>query len=334
MMVYDKLFLLMSREIPQIIHRQDVKEVDGLKKTVCIVSDIDGTINREEEPEANRINTIGHATEAFAQWENTGYHVSLMSARTLGEINKYRSRLGISGYCIGENGAVIQLPETITEQQLQELQAHGLTIADFNEHKAVVMAATTTDIIAQLLDEVQIETQTGIISSVTSTPEELQQAAGHETVEMAALSMQRLASAYAVNLTDEQIILAEQKAAERGISVLRGTHDNVCQFFGLTADGKPADKGHALQALDKITAVLDGTTGMLPIVIGNASNDISLCQKAIEMGGQGILIPDDNGNSCIADESLIPPQVLRATVREGGINQQLNGPIKQWLQNL
>lgn len=329
MMVYEN----MKNEYCNFINNPDRREINGRPFTISIISDIDGTINREEEPEANRFNTIDHAKKAFAPWEQQGYSISLMSARTLAEINEYRDRLAISGFCIGENGAVIQLPENVTELQLQALQDQGLTIADFNGHKTVVMAATTTDTIAELLHEVQIETG-NIISSVTSSAEELQQAAGHATLEMATLSMQRLASGYAVNMTDEQITLAEQKAAERGISVLRGTHDNVTQFFGLTEDGKPADKGRALQALNKIIAVLNGTAGMLPIVIGNASNDIPLCQAAIEMGGQGILIPDDNGNSCIADESLIPPQVLRATVREGGIDQQLNGPVKQWLENL
>ena len=311
-----------------------IKEVGGRTLMPTIVSDIDGTINDEQLLEADRIGSIQPAVEAFKPWTLNGYTVSLMSSRTLPEIQEYATRLGVVGYQIGEDGGVIALPSNITDSQLERIQAEGIEVREFQGKKVVLNSATSVDTISEVVHRVQNETGKAITSTVTSTPEGLQQVAGHDTLEMAKYSMARLASAYAVEVTPEQLELLQQYMAEQGIRVLLGTHDSVVQFFGTTEEGLPADKSAALALLNKIISIVDNVDGMLPIVFGNGKNDIPLWNMALQMDGKAVLIPQADGKTSIPEE-LIPEGVVRATKPAGkGIAEVCDRDVKPWLQSL
>jgi len=308
-------------------------ERDGRRLVVQLISDIDGTCNFEDVPEAERLASSGPAADAFAPFTSE-LQISLMSARTIPEIEGYARKLGISGFEIGEDGGVIALPKDITDAQVADLSAAGIIIDELDGRRVVLTSATSTEDIAAIMRAAQEEFGTPTVSTVTSTPEEIQQAAGHQSRELAVASMQRKASAYAVGLTPKQhqIILERMEAA--GIRMLGGTYDNVTQYFGNTAEGEPADKRAALRLLDRIVAIMYKVDGMLPVVFGNGKNDIPLLNMALEIGGRAVLIPDRSGNPFF-DENLIPKGVLRATKPAGhGIKEVLRRDIVPWLEEL
>lgn len=311
-----------------------LKEVNGRRVIPTIISDIDGTINHEELPEGERLGSISHAAEAFAPWTREGYSISLMSSRTLPEIQAYADQLSVNGYAIGEDGGIIALPSTMTEQNINKLHEAGIQTASFDGRNVVLTSATPVDTIAKIMREVEEESGKPIVSTVTSSAEEMQQAAGHHSLEMAQASMVRLASAYAVDVDEAQHALLQARMAEVGIRTLGGTYDKVIQFFGTTPDGKPADKSAALEMLDRIISVTQNVDGMLPVVCGNAKNDIPLWTMALKMGGKAVLIPKEDGTPYIAEEQ-IPDGVIRATKPAGeGIHEVLSQQVKPWLQSI
>lgn len=75
-----------------------------LGASVHIISDIDGTVSDEGLPEAERLNSVGPAREAFRYGKTFDVNCTLMSARTIPECALYRAALEIDGYIIGEDG--------------------------------------------------------------------------------------------------------------------------------------------------------------------------------------------------------------------------------------
>ncbi|MBI2028643.1 MAG: HAD-IIB family hydrolase [Candidatus Levybacteria bacterium] len=280
-----------------------VIENEGLKKAVWVLSDIDGTVNDEGEIESERIYTIEPAKEAFRELEQRGISVGLITARSFAEAEEYQTKLLISGNIVCEDGAVIVLPKSASTRNMSELIKFGKI--ETHEGRVVLLpkgdlekSPITTEDIKNLIEEVELSTKTRIISSCTSAPDELRVAAKHATLEAAKLSQDRLASAYAVNLTEEQRELAKDLSDSKGIRTFTNPVDKITMFFP-----KGVNKGHAVDILLEITPLLYpslNVEGTFLIAIGNNNNDSPFLKKA----DIAVVVRKKNGDLAILPENI------------------------------
>jgi HAD superfamily hydrolase (TIGR01484 family) len=247
-----------------------------------VLSDVDGTVNDEQAPESMRMYTIGPAKEAFENLEKRGFNVGLITARSFAEAKLYQEKLSINGFTICEDGAVIALPHTISFDQEYNLMQFGQVVSYEQNTLLLPTDAEGKKVSVEQIKNfiVQIETKTNspITSSCTSAPKELMQKAGHQSIEAAKLSQGRLASAYAVGLTEKQRHLAKEMSEPAGIRTFTNPVDNITMFFP-----NHTHKGHAVEILKRLIPSLFPhltINNIFLIGIGNNNNDLSFLQNA------------------------------------------------------
>ena len=296
-------------------------EREGIEQRRLLVgfTDIDGTVNKETEPEIRRISTIGPAREALARFQDFGIPFGVITARSLGEAELYLDRLDAKGATICEDGASIVFPKGFTQEKLPA--GNKAKILSHNGRFVAVLGGTGAEDIKDFLDAMQqraIEKDPStarLISTVTSTPKEIQQAAGHETEELARLSAERLASAYVVKPSPIQADLIHTQAGNYGLRTFqRNSRDPILIF------GKQAHKGDALEFInDNASMFFPGTqniNGICPIVFGNHTNDLPLFEMAHNLGGIGVIVQKPDGTYAVREKD-IPSYLIKANAAYG-----------------
>lgn len=275
-------------------------EMDGKQLQVVAFTDLDGTANNEYVRESERIHTVGPAEQGFAMLNAEGIPVGIITARSYPEVEMYlrADALNIQkqGPIICEDGATIILPHLPRAERIlrkRELENAGKYVYTIGKREAIVMSQITTEVIADLLRNVGKESlELHIISScLPEIPtEELQQAAGHSTLQQAQMSRERLASAYAVGLSLRQLEILNREAAKYGIRVFTNPDDGITMLFG--AD---SDKAKAFEFIGQHPNLFFGEhakDGILPIYFGNKGvNDANIMREVIEeFGGTAVLV--------------------------------------------
>jgi HAD superfamily hydrolase (TIGR01484 family) len=286
-----------------VAHKILMIERGNLRLAVVMLSDIDGTVNDEAERESQRIQTIQPAKDAFEKLEQRGINIGLITARSFAEAEEYQKKLSVTGPIICEDGAVIALPNFVSSNQADKLSEFGRI--KNHEGRIILMPKgddekppITTIEIRELIKEIESSTKTEITSSCTNTPEELRAAANHASVEAAKLSQGRLASAYAVNLTDAQRNLVEELSGAKGIRTFTNPVDGITMFFP-----KGVNKGHAVDLLLKLMPILLPSreiNGIFLIGVGNHNNDSPFLRRA----DMAIVVRKKDGSLAIESENV------------------------------
>lgn len=272
---------------------------------IIAFTDLDGTVNDETKPEKERLTTINPAKSAIAILESKSIPVGIITARSFGEAVLYQHELNSHGPIICEDGAVVVLPEGHYSREILSRnipEAHQ--VASHEKRTALVLSKITKDKINEFLQFAPSENQ--LISTTSSTPEEIQKIVGHPTAETARLSMDRLASAYIAQASQDQINYIQTNADSWGIRTF---------VSPLHLIGRDADKGHALQLINKYAHIFfpsqrGKTTGIIPVTFGNNINDIRLSEETQKMGGISVIVGKPGGGYSVR-ESDIPEFAIK-----------------------
>lgn len=262
-----------------------IVEKEGKKFGIIALTDLDGTANDETAPESKRLLTITPAKEAISQLQSLSIPVGIITSRSHGEALIYQESLRTKGPIICEDGAALALP-----------------------NRTIILSNIDLHTIRNFLEKTQQELKnkgdaSKLISTLTSSVQELQQFAGHSTLEMAKASADRIASAYVVALNPLQRKLVMDGASNWGI-----------RAFGevINLIGEDANKGNAIHSFSEhASEFYPNVQGIIPIVFGNNNNDLKLFSEVEKMGGIGILVGHPKGGFFV-DESSIPPSVVKS----------------------
>lgn len=293
-----------------------IVERDQQRKVVIALTDLDGTVNNETLKEAQRISSVGPAREAVQQLENIGISIGVITARSFGEAEMYLKALDAHGFTICEDGAVLILPQSGPSVSQAKLSGR-MRFVEHGNRQAVVLSEVDTQYIGRylkyILDMDKSEsagTSQKFVATCFDSPEEIQRLAGHENVDLARLSAERLASAYVVGASQKQAEMIQRYAEKWGIRTFMRVFGDPILLFG-----QDVHKGDALQTLnDNIGFFYPGhgrLTGIIPIVFGNHTNDIKLFERAHQMGGVGVIVKHPDGGYAVS-ESDIPDFVIQS----------------------
>jgi len=292
-------------------------ERDNRRVAIVAFTDLDGTANDETVEEAHRLKTIEPAKKAISILESSGIPVGIITGRSFGEAIFYQNALGNHGPIICEDGAVVVLPPRFDEHQHLSL-ANFIDTNKIVKHRqriSFVLSQINTSNILELLQEAQKErahsstSQTKpILSTLTSSAEEIREAIGHSTTLEARLSGDRLASAYIVQASEDQLGTIKKLSDRFGI-----------RTFGspLHLIGKDADKGLALKMLNEhsnifFTSEVKPVNGIAPIIFGNNSNDLRLAEEVEKLRGLFVIVGRPGGGFFVSEKD-IPPSAIKAT---------------------
>lgn len=286
----------------------------GKRCQVVALTDLDGTANDESVLERDRLSTVGAAREVLGALKAYGIPRGCITGRSLGEARVYAHALELDGPTICEDGAVMVVPRGYVEGDTSGGDLLGWR-ADEN---AFVLSSVGTERIAAFIRLMRSGTRApgddgrpDVVASCSSSPEEIQHALAHATLDAARRSCERLASAFVTNLTTEQREWVRVQAPRWGLRV-----------FGdpLHLIGKDADKGRALGILDKhavrLFPSMPASAGVLPIVFGNAVNDLPLFRMAALLGGIGVLVARTRGGHALPRAAV--PEGTLITNRPAG----------------
>lgn len=282
-----------QQNLPPIVER------NGQRLAVVMLTDLDGTVNDETALEHQRILTIGPAKEAVRHCESKGIAIGIITARSFREAVMYQNALRTTGPIICEDGAVVGLPLIGMEQehlkQLDELYRRET----YEGRSVLLLSQVTTADIRRFLLATQKAAGGSLISSCTSSAEELQLAARHATVEDARLSQGRLGSAYAVRLEPEQLAFIEENAHENSIRTFTNPVDRITMFFG-----EDAHKGDAVRTLRRHAPLFFPSNahvdGLYLIGAGNNTNDVPFLSQA----DRAIVVRATDGSVAIPQEQI------------------------------
>ena len=286
-------------------------EVDGELALVAAFTDLDGTANDETLPEADRLGSVGPAKDGFRELQSRyGIVCGPITGRSAGEAQLYARHLGIDGPVICEDGAVVLLPAGTDENE-----GHGFEVITSGDMRAVILSNVDCNAIDRFLVAVGREIDRAAegapaLISTFSSPDLLQRHLGHADIAAATLSARRLASAYVVRPTAIQLATLKRRAAAWG---MRTFSDEVPHIVG--AD---VNKGLALRAVCRNAHAFFDVPArvrrVIPIVFGNAENDIPMFQHANDLGGIGVMVgrPQRSPGFWV-DEKAIPPFVLKTS---------------------
>ena len=275
-------------------------EREGKRLTVALLTDLDGTVNDESIKESERIQTIGPAKEAISQLEARNIMVGLITARSFEEAVEYQTALHATGVIICEDGGVIGLPLHQIPKAEEEKLGAKYKLETYKGRRVLRLSSIKTDDMRKFLKKIEEEAGEGkIISSCTSSPEELARAANHATIRAAELSQGRLASAYAVGLSPAQQKLIAELAPQRNIRTFRSSVDKTTLFFG-----EDTNKGHAVDVLRANPHIFypQGVKvdGIFMIAIGNHNNDAPLLSRA----DIAVVVAKANGGYAISNDNM------------------------------
>lgn len=301
--------------------------LDKLKGPTVFLCDLDDTLALDEGVAMNeKLQTATLGREALATLLRAGMPVHLVSSRTSPELDVYRRLLGVQGHNVAEDGGVIALSPLLTGDQNKRLEVAGFRLIEYGARKAVVLSRTTSAQVQALLEEVEQETMTPIVSSVKTSIPELFAAVGHGSIEETIASADHLVSAYAKGLTVEQFAIAKKLCAKRSMRIVHCQSDEVYIFFG-----SAIDKGVALEQLLKIEECLSGTKST-PIFCGNGNNDVPAMVCALRHNGKAVLVPRQDGSFSVP-EKRIPPGTIRVACGPGaGVTEGLERALTELLE--
>lgn len=282
-----------------------IVEANGGKFAVVAFTDLDGTVNDETKPERERLATIAPAKSAIAILESKNIPVGIITGRSFGEAVLYQRQLSSHGPIICEDGAVVVLPKGHYSREILSRdipEAHQ--VVSHENRTALILSKITKDKINEFLQFAPSKNQ--LISTTSSAPEEIQGIVSHPSTETAKLSMDRLASAYIAQASQDQINFIQSNADSWGV-----------RTFGtpLHLIGKDADKGHALHLINKyayifFTSQRVKATGIIPVTFGNNTNDIRLSEETHKMGGVSVIVGKPGGGYSV-HESDIPEFAIK-----------------------
>jgi hypothetical protein len=250
-------------------------------------ADIDGTVNDDSAPEAERLATVGPARAVVGELEALGIPVVLVTSRAPGETWRYRLALGASGPVLCEEGAVLLLPDEPPWTRLRP-ETPDYRVVARPEGTALVLGAVGAEEIAAFLRHL-------------GAPED---GFGHAVAE----GCERLASAFVPGLEPALCARAAELGPDWGVRVSLAYPPHL-----ISAD---ADKGRGLRLLAGLAAPLFGAESVLPLVFANDKNDLPLYEQAHRMGGLGVLVADPSGAHRVEAHQL-PPTTLRTRAAGG-----------------
>ncbi|MBI3485470.1 HAD hydrolase family protein [Candidatus Daviesbacteria bacterium] len=290
---------LAGQDFPLIIERE------GKRFAVTAFTDLDGTANDETLPESERLATIEPAREAIAELEKRKIPAGIVSGRSFGEALLYQNALKGHGFIICEDGAVVVLPNLGLDLTSEASLGSRYHLTEHEGRRALVLSKIDTATIGKFLSVVGLRSDA--VTTIYSSPEQIQQVVGHPTSLAARLSADRLASAYIAQASPEQLQRVTAMAPEFGI-----------RTFGVPLHliGTDADKGEALQVISDNVSIFfpnrGQLAGIIPVVFGNNVNDIKLIQRAETMGGVGVLVGHPMGGYFVPEDQ-IPQTTIKAT---------------------
>lgn len=301
-------------------------ELEGQRFSVVAFADLDGTINDETYPESERLGTITPAKNARATLETKGIPVGIITGRSFGEAVLYQQALNSHGPIICEDGAVVVLPEGYSQRQVLGIIPKDYQLVAHEGRISIVLSAITVNEIREFLDRAQkgvmrsgLSSGTPIISTLFDSPETIQKLMGHKTNKEAKLSMDRLASAYIVQASEDELNHIKRNAGVWGIR----TFGTPLHLIGIDAD-----KGSALQFISKYARLFfpsqdKNIDGIVPITFGNNTNDLRLAEEAQKMGGISVLVGRPGGGYFVP-ETDIPTTVIKTKEPHGeGMEQAI-----------
>lgn len=246
----------------------------GVGLLITALTDLDGTVNDEHEPEFRRLDTIGPAREAFGVLAACGVGVGICTARSTGEALRYRTALNVSGPIIAENGAVVLL----TDGTRRLMGDPGPLRAAVDRIQRRVGRRFPHSLDWAGLEEAWERERRGESAVFL----------GHPDREALRLAADRYASCFLVGLDPAEKRLAAGVACEMGLSCFG-------ELLHLIPSG--VGKGAALDLLNGLLVRLPVATPwrpdtVVPIVFGNGENDLPLFAKAIQGGGAAVLVGD------------------------------------------
>ena len=151
-----------------------------------------------------------------------------------------------------------------------------------------------------------------LISSCSSTSNELKSSIGHETEKLAQLSAERKASAYVLATSPLHRALIMECARRWRLRTYGSTPIHLLPY--------ETDKSTALQAINDNIALLfpqiPNLAGIVPIVFGNSKNDLVLFKKAQELGGVGVIVSKSGGKSWVPAKA-IPCGIVKSNLPYG-----------------
>lgn len=279
-----------------------IKDGEALKAIVSLY-DVDGTVN-DQGPEAQRLDTIGPGKQALSRLHALGIETGPISSRSTGEALLYAQHLNSRGIMVSEDGGVIILP---TAHMMEGIRNRVRSAIETTTNRSLIlMSATRLEDIQAMLDDVQSQVPTEpLISTLTSTPSQLQEVAGHGSQDMAQKSAERFASAYVVPTSAMQRDVLLQKSEAAGIRAF-GNPVNLI--------GPDVNKGKALRFLHDNAADIYGDArvkGIFPILFGNDVNDIPGFAFAQEIGGIGVMVAKPDGEFRVDVKDIPEGTLLR-----------------------
>lgn len=281
---------------------------------IVALTDIDGTVNDETQPEDKRLSTIEAGVQAVDLLQNCGIPVGLITGRSSGEALIYQRHLKTNGPIVAEDGGVIILPQALKDPNQILKDAHKL----IRQNGVDILILSSKDVhsisnfITKTLEEAQKIDPSAfmqLISTITSPAELIQKTIGHSSIEAAQASMERFASAYIAQASPQHLKLMSERAPKQGI-----------RMFGtpLHLIGADADKGHALRIIASHPDLFfpnDSNNNrpverIMPIAFGNNTNDLKLMEIIKELGGIGVLVGKPGGGFFVPENS-IPSHVIK-----------------------
>lgn len=254
--------------------------------------DIDGTVNNESLPESQRMATVHDARQAVGALAAMGIFSGPISARSHGECQAYHAALEAGGCIIAEDGAVL---ETI-----------GMP-ASASPGICVLSRSTRSDIV-RCIERTSMGLGRPLESSLTASPDRIAEVIGHGDVRAATLSADRRASAFLLNVRDDERPVIDRYARSHNL-----------RTFGTPLHLLPMDvsKGKALLHLDGlIERTQDDLRGIFPIVFGNSTNDASALKQAVALGGIAALVAQRSGGYAVAAED-VPTETIMTSAPDG-----------------
>lgn len=298
-------------------------EREGIRLAVLAFTDIDGTVNSQAVAEKDRLATITPAKNAIEELQKNNIPVGIITARSFGETKLYKDALGVEGFNVAEDGAIIILPQYIEEISPALIQKNH-TISHENE-KVIVLSKVETPIIKDFLNDMikqlkKADLTQNIISTCTSTPQFLMEHIKYHTLNDAIRAADRVASAFVRDVTEEQYKIITKNADSWNLRLVGTPHHAHIL-------GKGANKGTAIKFInDNIDLFLpsdNNINGILPIVFGNDYNDIPLFEQAHAMGGIGVIVKNAYGQYRVPEKEIAQYVIKTENPYGYGMNEAL-----------
>lgn len=273
---------------------------------VLAFTDLDGTVNNQAVAEKNRLGTIAPAKNAIEELQKHNIPVGIITARSFGETKLYKDALGVNGFTIAEDGAIIIMPKNIEADTIA--LTHDKHIISYENEKVLILSEVEAPVIKEFLNNIsrQLEKQglpQNLISTCTSTPQALKEIIKYQTLDDAMRAADRVASAFVRDVTGEQYRIITENADSWNLHIVGTPHHAHIL-------GKDADKGNAIKFInDNIDLFFPNDKnidGILPIVFGNDYNDLRLFEEAHGMGGLSVMVKDTNGHYRVPEENIAP----------------------------